>query len=40
MYPKLWQASGLSYPELIDRLIVLALERADEHRALKTEVVL
>jgi len=40
MYPKLWQASGLSYPELIDRLIVLALERAEEARALKTEVVL
>jgi D-alanine-D-alanine ligase len=40
MYPKLWQASGLSYPELIDRLIVLALERAEENRALKTEVVL
>ena len=40
MYPKLWQASGLSYPELIDRLIVLALERADQQRALKTEVVL
>jgi D-alanine-D-alanine ligase len=27
MYPKLWQVSGLSYPELIDRLIDLALER-------------
>ncbi len=27
MYPKLWQASGLEYPELIDRLIELALER-------------
>ncbi|MEA3335635.1 MAG: D-alanine--D-alanine ligase family protein [Chloroflexota bacterium] len=27
MYPKLWQASGLPYPELIDRLIDLALER-------------
>lgn len=40
MYPKLWQASGLSYPQLIDRLIELALERAAETRALKTEVVL
>ncbi|TDV70130.1 D-alanine--D-alanine ligase [Pseudomonas sp. LP_7_YM] len=40
MYPKLWQASGLSYPQLIDRLIVLALERAEEIRVLKTEVVL
>jgi D-alanine-D-alanine ligase len=27
MYPKLWEASGLSYPELVDRLIDLALER-------------
>lgn len=27
MYPKLWEASGLSYPELIDRLIELAFER-------------
>ncbi len=27
MYPKLWQASGLDYPGLIDALIALALER-------------
>jgi D-alanine-D-alanine ligase len=27
MYPKLWKASGISYPELIDRLIQLGLER-------------
>ena len=27
MYPKLWQASGLSYAELVDRLIGLAVER-------------
>ncbi len=27
MYPKLWAASGLSYPQLIDRLVALALER-------------
>jgi D-alanine-D-alanine ligase len=27
MYPKLWEATGISYPELIDRLIDLALER-------------
>ncbi|MCD6291679.1 MAG: D-alanine--D-alanine ligase [Anaerolineae bacterium] len=33
MYPKLWEASGLAYPELIDRLIELALERyADRQR--------
>lgn len=27
MYPKLWEASGLSYPDLVDRLVQLALER-------------
>ncbi|MEW9124716.1 MAG: D-alanine--D-alanine ligase [Thermotaleaceae bacterium] len=27
MYPLLWEASGLSYPQLIDQLIQLALER-------------
>lgn len=27
MYPKLWLASGLAYPDLLDRLIQLALER-------------
>ncbi|MFQ5926445.1 MAG: D-alanine--D-alanine ligase family protein [Terriglobia bacterium] len=27
MYPKLWQASGIPYPELLDRLIQLALDR-------------
>src|SRR5512146_1799315 len=27
MYPKLWAASGISYPELIERLIQLGLER-------------
>ena len=30
MYPKLWEASGLPYPALIDRLINLALERKKE----------
>ncbi len=32
MYPKLWEASGLSYPELLDRLIRLALERASSEK--------
>jgi D-alanine-D-alanine ligase len=27
MYPRMWEASGLSYPDLIDELITLALER-------------
>ena len=30
MYPKLWQASGIPYKELIDRLIALAIERHKE----------
>jgi D-alanine-D-alanine ligase len=30
MYPKLWAASGLAYPRLIDRLIELAMERHEE----------
>jgi D-alanine-D-alanine ligase len=30
MYPKLWQASGIPYKQLIDRLIQLALERHKE----------
>ena len=32
MYPKLWQASGVSYPELINRLVDLALERKERRR--------
>ncbi|HKC71398.1 MAG TPA: D-alanine--D-alanine ligase A, partial [Terriglobales bacterium] len=32
MYPKLWAASGVSYPELIHRLIQLALERHDDKK--------
>jgi D-alanine-D-alanine ligase len=35
MYPKLWEASGLPFPRLLDRLILLALERADEMRERK-----
>lgn len=36
MYPKLWEASGISYSELIDRLIQLALERFEKEQKLKT----
>ena len=32
MYPKMWAASGLSYPELIDRLIQLGMERHAEKK--------
>ncbi|CPU68030.1 D-alanine--D-alanine ligase [Mycobacteroides abscessus] len=27
MYPRMWEKSGLSYPDLIDELVALALER-------------
>jgi D-alanine-D-alanine ligase len=33
MYPKMWEASGLPYPKLIDRLIELALERSAEKKS-------
>ena len=34
MYPKLWEASGLAYASLVDRLIDLAIERkADRNRS-------
>jgi D-alanine-D-alanine ligase len=32
MYPKLWEASGVAYPELVDRLIELAIERHERER--------
>jgi D-alanine-D-alanine ligase len=34
MYPKLWAASGVSQTELIDRLITLALQRAQREKRL------
>jgi D-alanine-D-alanine ligase len=36
MYPKMWEATGLSYSRLIDRLIGLALERARHEKHLRT----
>ena len=36
MYPKLWEASGMPYAELIDRMISLALERHEEKNKLRT----
>jgi len=36
MYPKLWQASGLSYSELLDKLIQLAIERHEVKAKLNT----
>lgn len=37
MYPKLWEATGISYSELIDKLIELAIERFEREKRLKTE---
>ncbi len=33
MYPKLWGYDGISFPELVDRLVNLALERKAENDA-------
>ena len=38
MYPKMWDATGLAYPELLDRLIALALERHAEKQRLRTSI--
>lgn len=39
MYPKLWEATGVSYARLVDRLITLALERHATRSALSTRYV-
>lgn len=36
MYPKLWQATGVSYGQLLDRLIELAIQRHEQKRNQKT----
>ena len=38
MYPKLWEATGLPYSELLDKLIELAIERHEEKKRLKTTI--
>src|SRR5687767_9244911 len=38
MYPKMWEASGLSFPALIDRLLTLALERHADKQQLHTSI--
>ena len=38
MYSKMWAASGVSYPELLDRLIALAVERHAAKQGLRTSV--
>jgi len=37
MYPKLWEATGIAYSELIDKLIELAIERFEREKRLKTD---
>ncbi len=37
MYPQLWEASGLPYPRLLDRLIELGFERHAEQAALRSD---
>ena len=37
MYPKLWEATGLQYSDLLDKLISLALERHQRKIEIKTE---
>jgi D-alanine-D-alanine ligase len=38
MYPKMWEASGLPYPALLDRLLTLALERHADKQQLHTSI--
>ncbi|MCC7160788.1 D-alanine--D-alanine ligase [Candidatus Nomurabacteria bacterium] len=38
MYPKLWEASGIPVPKLLDRLVELAFERFEREKNLKTSV--
>jgi D-alanine-D-alanine ligase len=37
MYPKLWEATGLKYSDLLDKLITLALDRHKKKLEIKTE---
>lgn len=38
MYPKLWELSGISYSQLIDNLIELAIEKHNRHQLLKSSI--
>lgn len=38
MYPQLWAASGVEYPSLVDQLMQLALERAEQEKQLSASV--
>jgi D-alanine-D-alanine ligase len=37
MYPQLWSATGLAYPDLIDELVRLAVERHERRSRLSTK---
>ncbi len=37
MYPKLWDQTGLKYPDLLDRLIELAFDRKQKKESIRTE---
>ena len=39
MYPKMWEASGISYTELVTKLIELAIQRHMQNKNLKTSFV-
>ncbi len=38
MYPKLWEATGIPLPKLLDRLIDLAIERYHKEKKLRTSI--
>lgn len=38
MYPKLWEASGIAYPELIDQLLQLAIDRFEKEKQIRSSV--
>ena len=37
MFPKLWEAAGLDYDDLLSRLVELGLERHHQRRGLRTD---
>nr|AIA17062.1 D-ala D-ala ligase C-terminus [uncultured bacterium] len=39
MYPRMWQSSGIHYPDVIYKLIELALEKFESEAVLKTDYV-
>ena len=37
MYPRLWEASGVPYPALVDELVQLAIERHERRSRFSTK---